>query len=105
MGVAMRKTRCAGNARSNPMADRTLCEHAEPIETCKLCEAEAAEQLRKILAGEIDCPVCHGQTRELLCLAEIRAIVGDPEGRLMQDELVARVREIVAERDRLKESR
>lgn len=38
----------------------------------------------------------------LLLLAEIRAAAGDPEGKLMQDELVARIRRM---RDGLKEIR
>lgn len=36
---------------------------------------------------------------QLWCLVEIRRIVGDPEGRLMQPELIERVRELVVERD------
>jgi len=35
-------------------------------------------------------------------LAEIRAAVGDPDGRLMQDELVEHCRNLLSERDALK---
>ena len=41
------------------------------------------------------------ETEQCMCLAEIRAIVGDPEGRLMQDELCERIRAIVADNKRL----
>lgn len=39
------------------------------------------------------------QVKELRVLAEIRAAVGDPTGKLMQDELVARCRALQAVAD------
>lgn len=46
--------------------------------------------------------VTQAEMRLLNLLAEIRAAVGDPEGRLMQDELVEHCRALRAERDALR---
>lgn len=42
-------------------------------------------------------------TTDLLCLAQIREVLGDT-GQMMQGELVARVREVVEERDRMRKA-
>ncbi len=39
---------------------------------------------------------------QIWCLIEIRRIVGDPEGRLMQSELIEKVRELVERREAAK---
>ena len=42
------------------------------------------------------------EAREIWCLVRLREALGDPLGRLMQDELIAHAAGIVAERDRLR---
>ena len=42
------------------------------------------------------------ETREIWCLVQLREALGDPLGKLMQDELVQLARDVVAERDRLR---
>lgn len=42
------------------------------------------------------------EAREIWCLVRLRESLGDPLGRLMQDELIAHAAAIVAERDRLR---
>lgn len=39
----------------------------------------------------------------LLLLADIRSALGDPEGKMMQEDFVKHCKEVVAERDRLRE--
>jgi HAMP domain-containing protein len=59
-------------------------------------EADAAEIER--LRAEVAARTESGQ---IVCLADIREAVGDPTGKLMQDELVALVRELAALRERV----
>lgn len=56
--------------------------------------------------GETDAPAANAQRDEFTLLgliADIRAAAGDPDGRLMQDELVQHIAAIVKERDDLRE--
>lgn len=54
-----------------------------------VCGKEAS--LSAFLAG-----IQYQEMNQINCLYEIRKAVGDPEGRLMQDPLVERVKELVA---------
>jgi hypothetical protein len=63
-------------------------------------EADAAEIER--LRAEVAARTESGQ---IACLADIREAVGDPTGKLMQDELVALVRELAELRRRVAEAR
>ena len=56
--------------------------------------------------GETDAPAVDAQREEFTLLgliADIRAAAGDPDGRLMQDELVQHIAGVVKERDDLRE--
>lgn len=66
-------------------------------EVALLCEAalSAAEAGSALLE--------HTEAGQIACIVNIREAVGDPMGRMMQDELVAHIRGIVAERDALRQ--
>ncbi len=38
--------------------------------------------------------ICAGLVEELVCLTEIRSVIGDEEGRLTHEEIVERIREL-----------
>lgn len=42
------------------------------------------------------------EDEQIMCLVDIREVVGDPKGKLMQSELVDHIRAIVEERDALR---
>lgn len=76
----------------------------------KTIEQAALEQI-----GTYDCKTCPPHykvaaefaqtenTRLCLLLADIRSALGDPEGKMMQEDFVQHCKEVVGERDRLRE--
>lgn len=73
----------------------TIPDHiARIIERIEPADREALEQYLN-----------HNTLGGIMALQQIREAIGDPHGKLMQDDLVERVRELVAHNDQLSESR
>lgn len=71
--------------------------------TCDCCAAEGPVR-KSATAAKRAWNTRDGQSLndQIWCLVEIRRIVGDPEGRLMQPELIERVRDLVVRREAAK---